>query len=319
MLSWLSRLILAVIAVLLIVLPGVVGKCAPGSTQKVMLAAVGDVLLCRGVGKQINAHGIDYPFEKIQSTISCADITMFNLECPLSNRGIPQRRKYLFRADPAFAGVLRKNGLTVASLANNHTLDYGRDSLLDTINAVENSGIVAVGAGKTKAEAMQVRIINKNGLRIGFMALSDVSSPGVVKLSNKPTVAAADIYDLPAQIRVAKGKCDVLVVSFHWGVEYMKRPTERQVMLAHISIDNGADLVVGHHPHVLQTVETYKNKPIVYSMGGFVWDPILPGTDMTAIYWFELRKSSARLTYSQGVKVVECRPELYVRQPKSKR
>jgi poly-gamma-glutamate synthesis protein (capsule biosynthesis protein) len=279
----------------------------------VRLAAVGDVLLARGVGRHIKKHGVAYPFAKIKDTISRADLAFFNLECTLSKRGTPHRRRFLFRADPALAATLRASGFDVASLANNHTMDFGRDAFVDTIDAVRKSGMTAVGGGKDRADALRVQVVRENGLRIGFVAYTDIPSGGVVRLGDRPTVAGANLDEVAGQIRKAKSRCDVLVVSFHWGVEYMTRPTERQKRLAHLCIDSGADLILGHHPHVLQTTEVYKGKPVVYSMGAFVWDPILPRTDRSAIYLFDLSNSSARLTRTIPVRIVRCRPELTAR------
>ena len=192
--------------------------------------------------------------------------------------------------------------------ANNHTLDYGRDALLDTVDAVEEAGMAAVGAGRNRDEALTVRVVEKNGLRVGFVGYTDLPTCGVVRLSDRPTVAGVNSDEVANQVKDAKAKCDVLAVSFHWGIEYMKKPTERQKTLAHLCIDNGADLVLGHHPHVLQTVEVYKGRPIVYSMGAFVWDAKVFGADKSAVYVFELGKSSARLAKQIPIDIMNCRP-----------
>ena len=284
--------------------------CAGHAKGKVTLAAVGDVLLARGVGEQIKKHGADWLFDSTRGVLKGADLSFANLECPLSNRGLPQKRRFLFRSDPKLANVLRSNGFDVISLANNHVLDYGRDAMLDTIGAVRKAGLTAVGAGKDAADAGRVRVVKVNGLRVGFVAHVDLATIGVIRLDDKPTVAGADSGSLARQIRAAKTRCDVLVVSFHWGVEYMKRPTERQKMLSHLCIHSGADLILGHHPHVLQPVETYKGKPIAYSLGAFIWDGKVFGADRSAIYVFELGKSSARLAKSIPVRIAGCRPIL---------
>ena len=281
---------------------------APTKAEKVTLVAVGDVFFARGVAKQIDKHTPDYVFEKTRKIIRGADIAFCNLECPLSARGVPRRTRYLFRCDPSYAQVLHGNGFDVACLANNHTLDYGRDALMDTIEAVQSAGMVALGAGKDRQEALEVRVVEKNGLRVGFIAYTDLPTRGVVRLDDRPTVAGVNSDELADQVKRANARCDVLVVSFHWGVEYMKRPTERQIMLAHTCVDNGADLVLGHHPHVLQTTEVYKNKPIVYSMGAFVWDAKVFGADRSEIYKFELGKSSARLVEPMPIDTTNCRP-----------
>lgn len=277
--------------------------------HKVTLAAVGDVFFARGVAKQIEKHGAYYPFSKIAATFRKADIAFCNLECPLSKRGLPRHRRFLFRCDPNYAQVLKKTGFDVISLANNHTLDYGRDALMDTIRAVESAGMTPIGAGKGFDDSRRLRIVTKNGLRVGFLAFTDEPCVGVVPQPHAPGAAALDAHDLPRIVRKAKSRCDALVISFHWGVEYMKRPTERQRKVARACIDNGADLILGHHPHVLQPTETYKGKPIIYSMGGFVWDSRIFGSDKSAIYIVELGKSSARLLETIKVRIVKCRPE----------
>lgn len=274
----------------------------------VTLAAVGDVLFARGVGKQIERHGPDWVFENVRGVIQGADLAFCNLECTLSTGGVAQRRRFQFRAHPDLARTLHDNGFDVVSLANNHTLDYGREALMDTVHAVRKAGLVAVGADRTREDALKLQMVEKKGLRIGFLAYTDLPSDGVVRLPNKPTVAGVNDDELPDQIATAKSLCDVLVVSFHWGVEYMKRPTERQRLIAHLCIDNGADLILGHHPHVLQPVEIYKDRPIIYSMGGFAWDARIFDADKSAIYLVELRKNSARVTEVLPVKSKECRP-----------
>jgi poly-gamma-glutamate synthesis protein (capsule biosynthesis protein) len=281
---------------------------ASAPNQTVTLVAVGDVFFARGVAKQIDKHGIGYPFEKSRDIFQGADIAFCNLECPLSTRGVPQRRRYLFRCDPSYSDLLRETGFDVICLANNHTLDYGRDALLDTMDAVHRAGLTGVGAGRDRRDALTARIIEKSGLRVGFAAYTDMPTCGVVRLTDRATIAGVNADELAEQIRAAESECDVLVVSFHWGVEYMKKPTERQRALAHTCIENGADLILGHHPHVLQTVETYRGKPIVYSMGGFVWDAKIFDADKSAIYKIELGKNRARLDSIIPVDVVNCQP-----------
>ena len=303
--AWL--LAIALVTPILLV-PGCRPPAGDKSSGKVTLAAVGDVFFCRGVARQIEKHGPNYPFQKTENIIREADLAFCNLECCLSTRGIAQRRRYRFRADPAFAAVLREAGFDVASLANNHTLDFGRDAMLDTIDAVESAGMLAPGAGRNREQALALRTIEKNGVRVGFIAYTDLPTVGVVRLSDRPTVAGVNADQLAQEVKRAKSDCDALVVSFHWGVEYMSRPTERQQMLAHLCIDSGADLILGHHPHVLQTVEVYKDKPIVYSMGAFVWDAKIFDADKSAIYLFDLGKDSARLTKTIAVDITRCRP-----------
>lgn len=275
---------------------------------EVTLVAVGDVLFARGVKKQIERHGDDWLFGPTQKLTRSADIALCNLECSLSNRGVPQHRRFQFRADAKCAGSLQRAGFDIISLANNHTMDYGREAMLDTADSVKKAGMLPVGAGKDRNEAQKLHIMKKNDLRIGFLAFTDIWNGGIVRMGDRPTVAGVDIDQIAAQIRSAKKQCDCLVVSFHWGIEYAKRPSERQKTLAHLSVDSGADVVLGHHPHVLQPTEIYRGKPIIYSMGAYVWDGKLFGASKSAIYYIELAKSSAKLKRVMPVKISSCRP-----------
>lgn len=261
----------------------------------VTLLAVGDVMLDRAIGRAVAAHGPAYPFAPTLKLIRRADVAVFNLECVLSTRGEPQHELYVFRADPSMALELATAGFKVAVLANNHTLDFGREALMDTIHAAEVAGMVAVGAGEDRAHAEALKVVTARGLRVGFLAFTDVPDAGVERRDNAPTVAFVGDRTLASEVAAARKKCDSLIVFFHWGVEYMKRPTERQQALARKCVDAGADLVLGCHPHVLQTVETYKGKPIVYSLGGFVFDSKRFGSDKSAMFFFELRRHAARL------------------------
>lgn len=301
-----------VLALICFLLLGAVppGEAAPNRPDTVTLAAVGDVLLARGVGKQIGRGGLDRLLSPTRGALRGADLAFCNLECALSTRGVIQRLRFRFRADPELARALHRNGFDVASLANNHTLDYGRVAMLDTRKAVEAAGMLPVGVGLDRRDAIRVRVVKKNGLRIGFVAYTDVATPGVVRLEEQPTTAGVNEETLAGEIRRAKSACDVLVVSFHWGREYMKQPTERQRFLAHLCIDYGADLILGHHPHVLQPAEIYRGRPILYSLGGFLWDSRLFGADKSAIYLLELGKSSARIVRKVPVEVRSCRPAL---------
>jgi len=157
---------------------------------------------------------------------------------------------------------------------------------------------------------MHVRVVKRNGLRVGFVAYNDLPSFGVVLLPDRPTIASLDSGSLPKEIRAAKSRCDVLVVSIHWGSEYMKIPTERHKAMAHLCIDSGADLILGHHPHVLQPIEVYKGKPIAYSLGAFIWDGGVLGADKSAISLFEMGKSSARLAKAMPVRIVGSQPRI---------
>ena len=266
--------------------------------QTVTLTAVGDVLLGRNIAKYISKYGNNYPFEKVKKVLSGSDLTLCNLECVLSDRGTPQNRKVLLKATPNTAGILKTAGIDVASLANNHSSDFGLDAFIDTIKAVESVGILPIG------DSSEVKVIRKNGLRVGFLAYMDLNiSDPEKQYANKVSDAT-----IASQVKTAKSKCDVLIISIHWGIEYTKQPTARQKDLAKLCIDSGADLIFGHHPHVIQPVETYKNRPIIYSSGSFLWDPIIPGSEKSAVYVFKLNKNNVILNKVIPVTTKKCRP-----------
>jgi poly-gamma-glutamate synthesis protein (capsule biosynthesis protein) len=279
-----------------------------GSGKEITLAAVGDVFFARGVAAELKTKPPSYLFADVQSILSKADIAVCNLECTLSTKGLPQRRKMVFRVSPSYAHALKAAGIDVADLANNHTLDYGRDALVDTYNAIESAGLVSVGAGKDRSSAIRVRIVKRGNLKVGFIAYTDLATSGVIRLDDQPTVAGVNDDQIPAEVKAAKFQCDALIVMFHWGVEYMKTPTQRQKMLARLCIDSGADAVLGHHPHVLQPTEVYKNRPIIYSSGAFVWDSKLFGANKSAIYLLKISKNQARLIKTIPLKITHARP-----------
>jgi poly-gamma-glutamate capsule biosynthesis protein CapA/YwtB (metallophosphatase superfamily) len=306
----LVRIRIIFVICLLVALTGIGAIPAHSAQRTVTLAAVGDVFFCRSVARQIELNGFDYPFEFTADILSRYDLAFCNLECALSTRGTPQSNRFLFRADPSAALALSAAGFDIVSLANNHTLDYGSETLRDTVEAVEGTGMISVGTRLTGSEDSGVRIIERNGLKIGFLALSDFDVPVEESPVGYPEVLLVDPNNLPRQVADTKSCCDVLVVSVHWGVDYMPFYTERQRAIGRMCIDNGADLVLGHHPHVLQDVEIYRGKPIVYSMGAFVWDSTHRGSDSSAIFVFELGPSSADLAETIPVEIVDSRPTL---------
>jgi len=306
-------MLFAVIALLLISLVGTGAEPVHCSQRTVSLAAVGDVFFCRGVARQMEQHGPDYPFELVADILDRYDLAFCNLECALSTRGTPQDKRFLFRADPSCAHLLSTAGFDVICLANNHALDFGPLALLDTAQAVEDAGMTPIGTHSAASDEPGISVIEKNGLRIGFLALSDFDvtydeTPEGYSVDEYPIINHVDIDRLPQQVADAKGRCDTLVVSVHWGIDNIDFWTERQRLIARTCIDNGADLVFGHHPHVLQDTETYGGKLIVYSMGAFVWDSALPEANDSAIFVFELSPSGAALVETVPVRIVNCRP-----------
>lgn len=256
--------------------------CAPGASRRpapaapeacVTLFAAGDILLDRGVRERAYVEGDPaYPLETLPELIDGADLAVANLECPLTRRRAPAPRVFVFRCDPEAARRLRDAGLGVVSLANNHVYDQGREAILDTVSALERAGIVAIGAGRDLCEASRPRVVERNGLRVAFLGFVTLPLEGIIWDPDQPTPAMADDERAKKALAEARGSADAVVVSVHWGREFDPRPTPRQLRWAGFFREHGADVILGHHPHVIQPVEAVNNRWTFYSLGNFVFD-----------------------------------------------
>jgi poly-gamma-glutamate capsule biosynthesis protein CapA/YwtB (metallophosphatase superfamily) len=237
----------------------------------VRLVAVGDIMMAGPMAKLMDQKGRGYPFAPLKPTLRQADIAFGNLECSVSVGGEPLEKQFTFQVDPRRVRVLAESGFDIVSLANNHTWDYGRDCLLQTVQNVRKTGVNAVGAGANRAEAHRLVILRRKGLKIGFLAYLGLLPPLVAESPTLPSVAMASVDGIKADVQKAKSQVDVLIVSLHAGEEGSQTITPRQRSFAHAAVDAGAHLVIGHHPHVVQKSELYKGKPIFYSLGNFVF------------------------------------------------
>ena len=241
----------------------------------IKLVFVGDVMMDRSVRRVVETDGAgDYMFlfKYIREMLVGADILFGNLEGPISDIGKRRGSIYSFRMDPISVEALRGVGFDIVSLANNHMGDYGREAMEDTFSRLGSAGILYVGAGKSENEAIAPVILERGGTRVGFLAFSDV---GPVWMRAGPAlsgIALADPDIITSAIRQARMSVDILVVSYHFGEEYKTHFQKRQEDLAHRAIDEGADIVIGHHPHVPEEIEYYKNGVIAYSLGNFIFD-----------------------------------------------
>lgn len=235
---------------------------------------VGDMMLTRGVKNSVDKNfGGDYNklFENL-TKLKEADILFGNLEGAVSDIGNNVGSKYSFRMDPGVLPVLKDAGFDIVSFANNHVGDWNIKAFGDTLKRLEENNILKTGGGKNKNEAENPTIIEKNGIRFGFIGFSDVGPNWIEAKINSPGILLASDPNFNEIIKNAKIKSDVLIVSFHFGEEYKLIHNKRQETLAHSAIDNGADMVIGHHPHVIEDIENYKGKVIVYSLGNFIFD-----------------------------------------------
>lgn len=239
------------------------------------LLFVGDVMLSRAIGQIMEREGdYAYPFQLVRDELVRADILFGNLESPISNQGSNVGSIYSFRADPRSIKGLTSAGFDVLSFANNHVGDYGPQAFLDTLDRLRGTGLRTVGAGETQREAHTPQIVEVNGLRIAFLAYTNIAPAPYLRADATPAVANIAIEEVTQDIAQAKNvyNADLVVVSYHWGEEYQTHRSDWQARVAHETVDAGANLVIGHHPHVVQEVERYRHGAIAYSLGNFVFD-----------------------------------------------
>lgn len=223
-----------------------------------------------------------------------ADITFGNLECALTGsiitRNVRQNNKkwFCFKVPPKYGQALICAGFDIVSLANNHTMDGGTKGIIETIDTLSKLGIIHVGGGRNFQEAHTLRIFEIENFKIGFLAYTAIGGPPATK--NQAGIAKLN-ENIFNEVATAKEKVDLLVVSLHWGIEGSTKPTDDQKKIARKLVEAGTDLLIGHHPHVLQPIEKYKDKLIVYSLGNFVFDNPRPICCETMILWVEVDKN----------------------------
>jgi poly-gamma-glutamate capsule biosynthesis protein CapA/YwtB (metallophosphatase superfamily) len=279
--------------------PAVKQEAAVAPADTLTLLFVGDIMLDRGVewhAKQHNDWG--WPFRSIAHVLQDADLVFGNLESVISNKGTKQGSIYSFRANPKTLGALKFAGFDIVSVANNHSFDYGADALLDSIQRLAQAGITSAGAGNNQTEARAPALKTIQGTTIAILAYSAVGSPLWQASQFTPGIAWMDaslLLELAKDIRAAQKKSDITIVSFHFGQEYQATPTPLQQLLSKAAIDAGADLVVGHHSHVVQPLERYKNGWIAYGLGNFVFDQAFSKETMEGML-LEVQVKQKRIT-----------------------
>lgn len=248
---------------------------SPMKADPVRITAVGDVTL----GYHFNnvfaklesdsgeAKAIAYPFSRVKQYFE-SSVTIANLEGTLTQNDKKTPKKFNFKGNLEYALCLKQASIEIANLANNHSFDYGSRGLEETFDALDKNGISYCGAGKNIEEARKPKIIEEQGLKIAFLGYADVGKDFRATDESCGVAPCLDDY-VSEDVRKAKQTADIVVVSFHFGEERMKHPTRRQKEIARKAIDSGADIVLGHHPHILQGIERYKKGIIFYSLGNF--------------------------------------------------
>jgi poly-gamma-glutamate synthesis protein (capsule biosynthesis protein) len=255
----------------------------PISKNAIVIAAVGDIMMPASIQSAAARYKNDYNilFDKITSDLAGADIILANLETPVDHTsrmsGYPK-----FNAHPGLLGALKKTGVKVVSLANNHAMDAGFEGLKKTIDNIESAGLVFIGAGRTKAEAAEIKFLKVRDVLVAFLAYTYGTNERLPrKALNAPGVnvigieSEQDLNRAAASVRRARAVAHLVVVSVHWGEEYVTKPTVWQRRVAEHLVEAGADIILGHHPHVLQPIESMPASDgriglVAFSLGNFI-------------------------------------------------
>jgi poly-gamma-glutamate synthesis protein (capsule biosynthesis protein) len=249
---------------------------ATADTRPVSIAITGDIMMARSVGARINANDGLYPFAGTAEALKSFDLRIGNLECVVSTLGTPQPKQYTFEAPLRAYDRLTAAGFQIVSVANNHSGDFGKAAFMDMMARLPAHGITSVGGGANRTEAHRPVIRQVKSTTIGILAYCEIEPNNFAATDTTPGHAWLEAAAMQHDIAAARPLADFLIVFTHWGVEYQLQENAHQQYMARLAIDAGADLVVGAHPHVIEPYEIYHGKPIIYSLGNFVFDE-MPG------------------------------------------
>lgn len=293
------------------------GLASPALTVRsrpVTLAAFGDANLGDGVGAVMDRRGALWPWAGVAPTLRRADIAFGNLECSISDRGSPVAKQFSFRGSPGrLARIVPFAGLDVLNLANNHVGDYGTTALLDTLRAVRRAGALPVGAGATLAAARRPQVVSRLGLRVAFVGFSDIGPASFAATPSRPGTSFASPAAIAAAVRAARRAGDVVIATFHWGVERRSRESARQRLLARTALAAGATAVIGAHPHVLQPLRRAgiaRRRLVAYSLGNFVWAAGSAAASATGILRMQLSGRGVEGAILLPARIAGTRPRL---------
>lgn len=279
-------------------------------TDSVSVTITGDILLDRGVRKVIERKGTDAVFSPfVDSVFQSSDIVIGNLECPATKIKEPSFKQFIFRAEPEWLFTLKRHGITHLNLANNHSVDQGRAGLVDTRENVVSAGIIPIGAGRTMEEAARPVLLTSSPRKVYVLASLQLALENFAYLSEKPSVSQEDFDTLVERVRRLRSSepDSYIIVTLHWGGEHTLQPVTIQRVRAHQLIDAGADALIGHHTHTLQTIEEYKGKPIYYSIGNFIFDQRKPVNTKACMVKLTITKESSHVE-TIPVEIIKCVP-----------
>jgi poly-gamma-glutamate synthesis protein (capsule biosynthesis protein) len=268
------------------------GYWVASAIASVTIAAAGDVHGEARVASLLASGGS--PLAGVASVLAAADVAMVNLETTVGTLGEPLPKTYVFQAPVALLRAVRDAGVDVVSLANNHAMDYGADALLETIANAHAVGLVTVGAGRNADEAYAPAVIELGGRRVAVVGLTRVNSSGFAGPERAGVASALDVDRATAAVRAAAALAEHVVVMIHWGIERDPCPDGGVRALADQLVAAGADVIAGHHPHVLQGIQETGRSIVAYSLANFVWYHSRPPSDRTGVLTATLDRAGVR-------------------------
>ena len=282
------------------------------TTSATSIIFTGDILLDRGVRKVIEHHGTSYLFDKqVDSILHTANVVVGNLECPATSIKAPMQKRFIFRGEPSWLSVLKQHRFTHLNLANNHSVDQGRNGLMDTRDNIIKAGMMPIGAGKNIADAAKAVLLTEQPRKVWLIASLRMALENYAYLPEKPCVNQEAIAAIMKRIRTIKQEDPqaVVLVSLHWGAEHTLQPVPSQRLDAHRLINAGADALICHHTHTLQTIEHYKGRDIYYSIGNFIFDQQKPINTKACMVKVEVTKDQIK-TSPIPIQISRCIPHL---------
>ncbi len=241
--------------------------------KSLTLLLVGDIMLGEDFVRFKEERGVsyEYPFKNVEESFEDADITFANLECTLSKSSAVREKGPNLYSPPESVDALKYLNCTVVSLGNNHINDFGEQGIIKTMEILKDNGISCFGAGRNLEEANREVIIESKGLKFCFLGYTTPENhvKAIIAGANTAGCVFYDSRKIEEDIKRVKAKSDIICISLHWGYESYIYPSPQQIELAHQIIEAGAGIVIGHHPHIIQGFERYKNGVIFYSLGNF--------------------------------------------------
>ncbi|MGN7175662.1 CapA family protein [Cytobacillus sp. SAFR-174] len=291
----------------------------PRKNQKLTMTMVGDVMMGRHVGEVTKRHGADYLFRHVKPYFDASDYVSGNFEHPILKNDASKYEQtdksiHLYTDMDAIHAV-KNAGFTVMNLANNHLMDYGEEGLRDTLDVFDRYNMDYVGGGENRKEAKEhINYQDVNGVRVATLGFTDAFVEGTIATKDRNGLLSANPDVLFDMIEKAKnedhGNADLVVVNVHWGQEYDTEATPRQKALAKAMVDAGADIIIGHHPHVLQSFDVYKDGIIFYSLGNFVFDQGWTRTKDSAMVQYNLTEDGKATIDVIPLQIEEAAPRL---------